>query len=628
MKTLFLTFFFLTLSQIINAQHSIIPEPVSFEGKNASFVLRDVLNFNIETQDPQTNQYINQFKTLLEKSGITAVASNKIVENSITFTLNKKKDNELGVEGYLLDVTNSGITLTANGSSGIFNGLQSLRQLLPPHFETITNYDSKSIQIPGCKIKDYPRFGWRGLMLDVSRHFFTVEEVKSFIDQMSQYKFNVFHWHLTDDQGWRIEIKSYPKLTEVGAWRVERHGYFGTDRTAPKEGEKATYGGYYTQEDIKEVVQYALDRNITIVPEIDFPGHSMAALAAYPELASNNDPKYVEPGGKFVQWNPDFTFEMFIENMLNPADEGVYDFVDKIFTEIAALFPGKYIHMGGDEAYHGYWEENPEVQKFMKANKIANGNELQSYFVKRIEKIISSKNKKMIGWGEILIGGLADGATVMSWHDMQAGLEAAKLGHDVIMTPRAYTYLDLAQGDHSVETQNRYVNLEKVYSFDPIPESIDPKFVLGGQGCLWTERIPNLPFAFYMTYPRAFALSEALWTPKENKDWEYFIQKTEIHFKRFDLKSLNISKAVYDPIVRVYKDNGKLMCELTNSIPGTEIFYTINNTYPVRFGKKYTDPFEIPMGDLSLRTQTYRNDKPMGRMLLIHRTDLEKRANK
>jgi len=444
---------------------------------------------------------------------------------------------------------------------------------------------------------------------------------------MAEYKFNVFHWHLTDDQGWRIEIKSLPKLTEAGAWRVERYGRFGKNRVEPKPNEKATYGGYYTQEQIKDIVNYASERNITIVPEIDMPGHSMAALAAYPELSVKKESKYVAPGSKFSKWYDNGKFKMLIENTLNPIDEKVYDFIDKVFTEVAQLFPGAYIHMGGDEAYHGYWDENEEVQNFMKKNKIKNSHELQSYFVKRVEKIISSKGKKLIGWDEILEGGLADGAAVMSWRGMKGGIEAAKMGHEVVMSPTTFAYLDYSQGDHSVENViYDDLSLEKSYTFEPIPKGVNPKYILGGQGNLWTEVVPTLPFAFYMTYPRAFAISESLWSPKENKNWDSFIKRTENHFSRFEATNTNISKAVLDPIVSVYKEKGKLMCKLENNAPNTIIYYTIDNTYPIKFGLKYSGPFEVPNGDLSLRTQTFRNDKPIGRQLLINRKELEKRV--
>lgn len=616
--------------QQVNAQNSIIPAPVNYESTNTSFVFDNDISLDVRSNDNKIKLYAKQFQTFLENEGINIVLKkSKKNKKSILIKINKNPKNELGNEGYELEVNENAINLTANQAAGIFNGLQTLRQLLPANFGKGKKDTNNQIEIMGCKIVDYPRFGWRGLMLDVSRHFFTVEEVKAYLDKMSQYKFNVFHWHLTDDEGWRIEIKSLPKLTEVGAWRVERHGRFGDTRPFPKEGEKATYGGFYTQEQINDVIKYASDRNITIVPEIDIPGHSMAVLAAYPELSVKQEPKFVNPGSKFAEWYDGGTFKMLIENTLNPTDEKVYDFIDKIFTEVAELFPGEYIHMGGDEAYHGYWNEDPSVQKFMKDNNIKDSHELQSYFVKRVEKIISSKGKKTIGWDEILEGGLADGAAVMSWRGMKGGIEAAKMGHEVVMSPTTFAYIDYSQGDESVENKiYASLSLQKSYSFEPVPDGVDSKYILGGQANLWTEVIPNLPYAFYMTYPRAFAISETLWSPKENKDWDSFITRIENHFTRFDAADENISKAVFDPIVTVYLENDKLICKLENSIPNTEIYYTIDNTYPVKFGEKYTNPFEIPTGNLSLRAQTYRNNKSLGRQLLIHRNDLEKRASK
>ena len=624
MKNKLFTFLLAMLFYQTNAQHLIIPEPVSYETTNEIFIVDNLVNINIKTNDAEIKKYAEQFQSFLNDIGIEVSKSNKKNKN-IVVTRYKKPKTELGKEGYTLEVNENNIKLAANGAPGIFNGFQTLKQLFPIKVSS----SGDQAKIIGCKITDYPRFKWRGLMLDVSRHFFTVEEVKAYIDQMAQYKFNVFHWHLTDDNGWRIEIKSFPKLTEVGAWRVERHGKFGADREAPKPGEKTPYGGFYTQEQIKDIVNYAADRNITIVPEIDIPGHSMAALAAYPELSTKKEPKYVSPGDKFAEWYGDGKFKMLVENTLNPTDENVYDFVDKVFTEIAALFPGEYIHMGGDECYHGYWDEDPIVQKFMKKNKIKDSHELQSYFVKRVEKIINSKGKKMIGWDEILEGGLAEGAAVMSWRGMKGGIEAAKMGHEVVMTPTTYAYLDYTQGDYSVENPiYASLSLEESYSFEPVPEGVDAKYVLGGQGNLWTEMIPNLQYAYYMTYPRAFAIAETLWSPKEMKDWNSFINRTEIHFSRFDATKTNISKAVFEPIVTVSKDGDKLMCTLKNSIPNSEIYYTIDNTYPMQFGKKYTGAFEIPKGKLNLHTQTFRNGKPLGRELLINRVELEKRAGK
>jgi len=623
MKNCFYTVLLIVFFQQINAQHSIIPIPVSYSATNDVFVFDTQITLELKTDDKRTKQYVNQFRNFLFDKGISL--ADKATDKLILISLYKKSVSELGEEGYTLNVDKNSINLSANKAAGIFNGIQTLKQLFPLKKEG----KKETIKIAGCKIKDYPRFKWRGLMLDVSRHFFSVDEVKAYIDKMSQYKFNIFHWHLTDDHGWRIEIKSLPKLTEIGAWRVERNGRFGKTRPAPKSEEKATYGGFYTQEQVKDIVRYASDRNITIVPEIDMPGHSMAALAAYPELSTKKEPKYVSPGNKFSEWYGNGKFKMLIENTLNPTDDKVYDFVDKVFTEVAELFPGVYIHMGGDEAYHGYWDKDLSVQKFMKKNKIKDSHELQSYFVKRVEKIISSKGKKMIGWDEILEGGLAEGAAVMSWRGLKGGIEAANMGHEVVMSPTTFAYLDYSQGDHSVENViYADLSLEKSYRFDPVPEGVDSKYILGGQGNLWTEVIPNLQYAYYMTYPRAFALSESLWSQKEDKNWINFIKRTETHFDIFDNANTNISKAVYDPIIHVFLEDGKLLCELKNSIPNSEIYYTIDNTYPVKFGEKYTGSFEIPNGNLSLRTQTFRNGRPIGRELIIHRTVLEKRAGK
>lgn len=629
MKFRFFVFLFVFCFQGLLAQDNIIPKPVSFKPYDTSFILDNQVQIDVQTNNRQVVEYVSAFVKLLQEKGIQ-IESKKDKSNNknIVVSLLNDFNTKIGNEGYFLDIKQDNILLSANKAAGIFNGLQSLRQLFPPEFEKIKP-ELKSIPIKGCKIMDYPRFKWRGLMLDVSRHFFTVDEIKEYIDKMSQFKFNVFHWHLTDDEGWRVEIKSLPKLTEVGAWRVQRYGSFGKGRPYPKPNEKTTYGGFYTQEQIKDVVKYAQERNITIVPEIDMPGHSMAILAAYPELSTKKEKKFVSPGSKFSEWYGDGKFKMLIENTLNPADENVYDFVDKVFTEIAELFPGDYIHMGGDECYHGYWEQDTLVQQFMKANNLKDSHELQSYFVKRVEKIIRSKGKKLIGWDEILDGGLADEATVMSWRGMKGGIEAAKLGHEVVMSPSTFAYLDYTQGDYSVENKvYDDLSLETCYSFEPVPDTVDPKFILGGQGNLWTEKVPTMAFAFYMTYPRALALSETFWSPKEKKDWNSFISRVENQFERFDMANLNISKAVLDPIIKVFNDGNKLMCELKNSVPNTDIYYTIDNTYPVKFGLKYTEPFEIPEGDLSLRTQTFKNGNPIGRELKVHRTELEKRVSK
>jgi hexosaminidase len=633
MKTKLLIMVLIATAGQALSQHNIIPVPVKYKAGEESFKLNKQGVIDILYNEASVHAFAAQLQGLLSKAGEVVTVQNgetrKPGNRVIRLTINDRPDPALGREGYTLGVQGQSILISANEAAGIFNGIQTLRQLLPPGFEQQETPIGGPFEIQGCSITDYPRFSWRGLMLDVSRHFFSVEEVKAYIDQMSQYKLNVFHWHLTDDEGWRIEIKSLPKLTEVGAWRVERYGRFGEGRPYPEPGEKPTYGGFYTQDQIREIVTYADERNITIVPEIDLPGHSMAALAAYPELSTKKEEKFVNPGSKFAEWFGNGEFKMLIENTFNPADEKVYEFIDKVFTEVAELFPGQYIHMGGDECYHGYWEADPQVQKFMKKEGLEDSQALQSYFVGRVEEIISSKGKTMIGWDEIMEGGLAEGAAVMSWRGMKQGIEAAHMGHEVVMTPTSYTYLDYTQGDHSVENPiYSNLSLEKAYSFEPLPDDVEPRFILGGQGNLWTEVIPELSFAFYMTYPRAFALSEVFWSPADLRDWDSFVSRTEVHFKRFDASHISISKAVYDPMITIRRADNQLICELKNSVPGTEIFYTVDNTYPVQFGEKYTEPFEIPMGDLSLRTQTFRDGKPLGRELIIPRKELERRVRR
>lgn len=621
----FLFLLIFSLSGTFAAAQAIIPIPVQTEARPGVFTFGKTVDFVVPQSQPEIKKYAEELSRFIRPSSYP-VLTRKGKNPAVIFQLGK--DEKLGREGYVLEVKEAEITLTANTSAGIFNGIQSLRQLLPAGLENRQTAFTGAISVPRCRITDYPRYAWRGLMLDVSRHFFTVEEVKDFIDRMSQYKFNVLHWHLTDDEGWRIEIKSLPRLTEVGAWRVERHGAFGETRPYPKEGEKATYGGFYTQDQIRDVIKFAADRNVTIVPEIDLPGHSMALLAAYPELSVKKEPKFVNPGAKFAEWYGAHEFKMLIENTVNPADEKVYAFVDKIMTEVAQLFPGEYIHMGGDECYHGYWAEDAGVQEFMKKNNLKDTKELQAYFVRRVNEIIASKGKKMIGWDEILDGGgLPKSTAVMSWRGMAGGIKAAKEGHYVVMTPTTYAYLDYTQGDKSVENPiYADLSLAKSYELEATPEGVDPKYILGGQGNLWTEVIPTLQFAYYMTYPRALALSEKLWSPQNASTFPDFVNRLENVFGRFDQAGVSIAKTIYEPEVAVSRKDDRYYLELKTAIPGADVYYSLDNTYPVKFSSKYSGPVEIPEGRLRLRTQTYKNGEALGRELLISRDELIKRA--
>jgi hexosaminidase len=613
----------------VNAQNSalnLIPQPAEIQQNSGLFSLTKSTLVSYNNQECKATA-----EALVQKLYSATGFKLKTVQGlkgTIQVNINLKPDQVLGNEGYRLVSTSKEVVITANQPSGLFYGMQTLLQLLPNEIESKEAVQMKWT-IPTVKITDYPRFAWRGLMLDVSRHFFTKQEVKQYIDEMARLKLNTFHWHLTDDEGWRIEIKSLPKLTEVGAWRVQRYGHFG-DRSFPKPGEIATDGGFYTQDDIREVVKYAQERNITIVPEIDVPGHSMAAIASYPELSCRKDTSTrVSPGSGFSEWYGNNTFKMNVENALNPSDENVYKFLDKVFTEVAALFPGPYIHVGGDECYKGYWAEDEGCRQLMKQLGIRHVEDLQGYFMNRVEAILKKNGKKLIGWDEILDGGITPEATVMSWRGIKGGIEAAKLGHNVVMSPTTFAYLDYVQGDPTIDPPiYASLRLKKCYSFDPVPEGIDSKYILGGQGNLWTEQVPTLRYAQYMTFPRAWALAEVYWSPKGSKNWDNFILRVENQFIRSDMAGVNYSKAIYDPIIKTNVTEGKLLLTMETEAPDLDIYYTIDDAMPDNFTSKYSQPVQLPEGPITLRVVTYRKGKPIGHLITLKRVDLEKRAGK
>ena len=607
---------------------SLIPQPVSIVQGTGTlklpFSLTIITDKNEEVKRIAAD-LSRRLKTAANK--VTVKEGKTLLPKSILLSLT----NETGMpkEGYRLKVTATGISLTASESAGIFYGVQTLLQLFPKQIE------SPEIQkpvnewaLPIVTIEDHPRFGWRGLMLDVSRHFFTVAQVKDYIDQMVKYKFNLLHMHLTDDQGWRIEIKSLPKLTEVGAWRVERTGTFGTF-PKPQPGEKATYGGFYTHEDIKELVKYAAERYVNILPEIDVPGHSLAALASYPELSCTPGEYYVSPGDRFMMWpGGGQHFYGLLDNTICPANEKAYEFLDKVFTEVAQLFPFPYIHMGGDETARNFWEKSEQIKALMQKENLKDLDEVQSYFVKRVEKIINSKGKKMIGWDEILQGGLAPNAAVMSWRGMKGGIEAAKMGHEVVMSPTDFAYIDYMQGDASIEPPvYATLRLKKAYQFEPLPEGVDAKLIKGGQANLWSEQVYNMRHAQYMTWPRAFAIAEALWSPKEKRNWNDFVPRVERHFERFDQAQVKYAPSIYDPIVTISKkDTATIVVKLETEIEGLSIHYSFDNSFPDNFYPAYKEPLMAPKEAAAIKMITYRNNKPIGRILVIPMADLKRRA--
>jgi hexosaminidase len=507
-----------------------------------------------------------------------------------------------GDQSYMISATPAGFMIVAKTTQGLFYGVQTMFQMFP---------DGDHRRITTLEIKDEPRFGWRGLLLDVSRHFFTIDEVKRMIDEMVMYKFNLLHLHLSDDQGWRVEIKSLPELTQTGAWRVPRTGLW-WDREPPKDGEKATYGGFYTQDQIRDLVAYAKERHVDILPEIDVPGHSLAAIASYPWLSSTKLPYRVNPGSKF------YTIE---DNSLCPGHETTFEFLDKVFTEMAQLFPFEYIHIGGDECYKGFWEKCPDCQKRMKDNNLKNLDELQSYFIKRVEKILEAKGKKLMGWDEILEGGLAPNAAVMSWRGMEGGITAAKAGHKVVMSPNDYAYIDLYQGDPALEPPTYgMLRLKKVYEFEPVPAGIDPSLILGGQGNLWSESVPTFRHAEYMLWPRSFALAEVLWSTRESRNWNSFLDRTEVHLARLGQADINYAVSYRDAIIKTSKDEaGNLLISLSTEVEGLQLFYTFDNTYPDNYSTLYKpgEKLSIPKDADTFRVVTYRYGKPYGRIITV-----------
>ncbi|ANH80849.1 beta-N-acetylhexosaminidase [Niabella ginsenosidivorans] len=442
-------------------------------------------------------------------------------------------------EGYSLESAPNAISITGNSEAGTFYGIQSLIQLLPVE-------RSAALAVPAVSITDAPAMAYRGMMLDVCRHFFPVEFVKKYIDYIALHKMNYFHWHLTDDQGWRIEIKKYPKLTAVGAWRNGTIiGNF------PGSGnDNLKYGGFYTQEQVKEIVAYAAKRYITVIPEIEMPGHASAAIAAYPYLSCFPDESTKAPKG--TTWSGPQTGKQVQQtwgvfpDVFCAGKESTFRFLEDVLSEVLPLFPSKYVHIGGDECPKENWKRCPVCQKRIKDNNLKDEHELQSYFVHRMEKFINSKGKNIIGWDEILEGGLAPNATVMSWRGEKGGIEAAQQKHQVIMTPNNYVYFDYQQApneDSVTITHNKsHLPVEKVYNWEIIPPSLnddEKKLIWGGQANLWTEYIGNPKKVEYMIFPRMSALAEALWTPKPERNFDDFNKRLETQKKRYDLWNAN-----------------------------------------------------------------------------------------
>ena len=629
MKKLLLSFFFFVALGAITAQQkiNIIPQPAEVKLGTGEFVITPTTTIVAIGADPEVKRIAGMLNQELKRAaGFELKITSTPSKNAIHFKLIPEV--ALGKEGYRVKVGYEEVEIGANQPAGLFYGLQSLLQLLPYQIESKTLVTNIKWSIPVVEIKDVPRFGWRGQMLDVSRHFFTKKEVMEMIDDMAKYKYNLMHFHLTDDQGWRIEIKSYPKLTTVGAWSVKKEGQFHAF-SKPGPDEPRDYGGFYTQEDIKELVKYAKDRYVDIMPEIDVPGHSMATVASYPELSCTPGTYVVNSGDGFMDWHAGGHFTARVDNTLCPANENVYAFLDKVFEEVAALFPFEYFHMGGDECAKNFWEKSPQVKALMARENLKDMHAVQSYFVGRVSKIVSAKGKKMIGWDEILDGGLVKSAAVMSWRGMKGGIQAAKMGHEVVMTPAEFVYVDYMQGDAAFEPHvYSTLRLKKTYQFDPVPVGVDPKLIKGGQANIWTEQIYNMRHMRYMVWPRGFAIAEALWTPKANMNWNNFIPRVENHFKRFEVSNKKYAPSMYEPVVKVKKaPNSRLLIDFDVEVPGVDVHYSFDNSFPDNYYPAYAGKsILVPVDATQLKVVSYKEEKEVGRTIVFPVAELKKRA--
>ncbi|WP_428328741.1 beta-N-acetylhexosaminidase [Mucilaginibacter sp.] len=621
---------FLALGQVNKSALAIIPEPVKTIIKPGVFNLPKVVSIQASSKADMLPVTGYLKAKLTASTGAMVVIKNTVAAPAtIKLILNTKPDAELGKEGYHLTVGLKGIVIKANEPAGLFYGIQTLVQLFPKEIES-TEVQHIKWTVPCVDITDYPRFAWRGLMFDVSRHFFTKAEVKQYIDQMVRYKFNLLHMHLTDDEGWRIEIKSLPRLTTVGAYNVKKVGEFG-NFSAPTPDEPRTYGGFYTQDDIKELVQYAKAHFVNIMPEIDVPGHSLAAVVAYPELSCTaGADKYQVRSGEHMMDFGSGGIKALVDNTLNPSSEKTYAFLDKVLTEVAQLFPFGYIHMGGDECAKNFWAQSDSVKALMQRENLKTMEEVQSYFEKRLEKIVESKGKKFMGWDEIIEGGLGPNAAVMSWRGIQGGITAAKLGHEVVMSPTTFAYLDYMQSDRVMEPHvYATLRLSKSYQFEPVPDSVDSKLILGGQANLWTEQVFTMRQVEYMTWPRGFAIAESVWSPKDKKNWNTFYPRVEKHFARFNEAEIKYAPSVYDPSFnQTMGADSLLRVTLTNEIPNLDIYYSFDNSYPDRFYPKYTEPLIVPKDATQLKVITYRGKDPIGRMISMPITELKRRLRR
>ena len=576
------------------ANYEVVPMPLEINTtQQASFLLKS----GVTVYYPAGNEKMQRNAEFLAsyvkaQTGIELqVQAGEGGKEGIVLQLGLANDNP---EAYQLKVDANQVVISSPSEAGVFYGIQTLRK-------AVDVAEGSNVELPAVEIKDQPRFGYRGMMLDVGRHFFSMDEIKTYIDMMALHNINRFHWHLSEDQGWRIEIKKYPKLTEIGSMRKETVIGHNSGKYDGKP-----YGGFYTQEQAKEIVAYAAERYITVIPEIDLPGHMQAALAAYPELGCTGGPYEV-----WTQWGVS-------DNVLCAGNDQTIQFIKDVLAEIVEIFPSEYIHVGGDECPKVKWSTCPKCQARIKAlglksdNKHTKEERLQSYVIHEAEEFLNSKGRKMIGWDETLEGGLAPNATVMSWRGEAGGIEAAKQHHDVVMTPNTYLYFDYYQSKDT-ETEpmaiGGYLPIERVYSYEPMPKSLSPeeqKYIVGVQANLWTEYIPDFKQVQYMVLPRMAALSESQWCAPEKKNYEAFLQRVSRLVNIYAKNGWNYATHIFDVMLdlKPNTETGTLDA-VARTIDNAPIYYTLDGSEPTTASEKYTDVIKIDK-PCTLRTVAIR----------------------
>ncbi len=582
-----------------NAYH-VIPQPASLTAGEGSYIPKKRTTIAMDGLDDESKAVIMKFGDELQETiGIHFEQQGQ--GNAISFVHDRQVEQP---EGYHLEITSDGILLKAGSAQGFFYGTQTLWQLLQN-----PTTDEEAWQFPAVTIEDHPRFSYRGMHLDVARHFHDVNTVKDYLDQMAAHKMNYFHWHLTEDQGWRIEIKQYPKLTEVGAYR--NGTLIGHYNDQPHQFDGERYGGYYTQEEVREIVAYAAERFITVVPEIELPGHAQAAIAAYPELGCTGDSLEV-----WQLWGVS-------ENVFCPT-EATFTFLENVLEEVIDLFPGTYIHIGGDECPKTQWKESAFCQQLMQQENLADEHELQSYFIQRIERFLNERGRRIIGWDEILEGGLAPNATVMSWRGIEGGIAAAQAGHDVIMTPTSHCYFDYYQSEHPDEPLaiGGFLPLEKVYNYEPVPDVLseeEAQYILGTQANVWTEYIPTREKLDYMVFPRLCALAEVAWTAQGERDFADFSRRLTAHLPRLQRQGINAANHLYELQATIQPKEGPVEVSWQTIAADAAVHYTLDDSQPTTASPQYESSLTITES-ATIRAQAFAHGKAQGRPYQQHLT--------